>query len=192
MIGADSSILLSLYNLTGKFFVVDAIVVFFSEYVIYILVGIFFFLVFKISSWKERITTFFLGLLSVIISRGILTPLIRFLYERERPFIALDLEPLTSHAASGSFPSGHMTFIIPLVFVIWGMNKKAGLYSFVAAILMGVARVASGLHWITDIAGGLVVGVFAFFISTRVLKFKQTKHATTAPKEKPKVNPIEI
>lgn len=166
----DSVIFEFLSGLTGRFFLVDWLFILFAEVLIYVLVGIFFLFLVKIKDWKHRVNTLFLGILAVVFSRGIATPLIRFLYERPRPFAALELNSLISHEATSSFPSGHITFIIPLVITVWLLNKRAGAWLLTGAFLIGIGRVAAGVHWPTDILGGFLIGVACFFLAKMLLK----------------------
>jgi undecaprenyl-diphosphatase len=87
----------------------------------------------------------------------------QFFIVSPRPSVALNLQPLFSHSVSNSFPSGHMSFFIPLGLAIFYENKKAGLIFLFLAVLMGIGRVAGGAHWPSDILAGIVVGVISFY-----------------------------
>lgn len=162
MTGFDTAVLSFLNGITGRFLLVDWAFIFFSELFIYILVGASLLFLFRIKDWRYRANILSLGILSVILSRGIITPIIRFLFESPRPFVALGIESLVSHAPTSSFPSGHMAFIIPIVLTLWYINRRAGAWSFVGAFLIGVGRVGAGIHWPTDILGGILVGIICF------------------------------
>ena len=108
--------------------------------------------------------------LSLILSRGLITEAIRFFDYRPRPFVALNLEPLFNHVASASFPSGHAAIFFGLAFCILLLKDKNWPYYFVAAILITVARVMGGVHWPSDIVGGLLVGLLGALISFYLLK----------------------
>lgn len=170
----DSVIFEFLNGLTGRFFLLDWFFILFSEVLIYVLVGIFFLFLVKIKDWKHRINTLFLGILAVVFSRGIATPLIKFLYERPRPFVELELNSLVSHEITSSFPSGHIAFIIPIVITLWYINKPAGGWFFAGAFLIGISRVAAGVHWPTDILGGFLIGVACFYLAQMVIKRAST------------------
>jgi len=108
---------------TGRFFFVDWLFIFLSEALIYIIAIAFIALLFKIKDWKKRTNILALGILSVILSRGVITPLIRFFIESPRPFVALGIDSLVSHSPTPSFPSGHITFILPLAMALFYINK---------------------------------------------------------------------
>jgi len=60
----------------------------------------------------------------------------------------------------GAFPSGH-TATMALYAGIWAMSSSRRLYSSLAiclALLVGVSRIAVGVHWPSDVLGGLVLG----------------------------------
>jgi len=174
MTGIDTAISEFFSSFTGKYFLVDGIFIFFAEYLIYILSAVFLLYVLKIKDWRERVRILSLGALGVILSRGIFTPLIRFFFERPRPFVALDIESLISHANTGSFPSGHITFITPLILILWYINRRTGIWSLAGALLIGIARVGVGVHWMTDILGGFLVGFVAYAIAHALLKIKNS------------------
>jgi undecaprenyl-diphosphatase len=89
------------------------------------------------------------------------------LYVDHRPFVDYRLTQLISHAAGKSFPSDHTTaaFAIAFSFVLFTPYKKASLGLFLAAALIGFARIFTGLHYPIDIFGGLVVASMAAIIS---------------------------
>ena len=169
MTGFDTAVLSFLNGVTGRFLLVDWLFIFFSELFIYILVAAFLLFLFRIKDWRRRASIFSLGVLSVILSRGVATPIIRFFFEAPRPFVTLGIEPLVSHMPTSSFPSGHIAFIIPIVLTIWYINKRAGAWSFAGALLMGIGRVGAGIHWPTDIFGGILIGIICFAFAKTLL-----------------------
>mgnify|MGYP001567441470 CR=1 FL=1 len=157
-----------LYDFPHRYGVLIWLANFISNYLIYFLVLTFIlFLFFKVSS-RERLYLLSLTILSIVITRGIVTEMIRFFYYRSRPFIELNL-PVFDHAVSGSLPSGHMTFLIPMALAAWCENRKLGAWLFGLTILIGVTRVASGFHWPTDIISGIAIGAIFFYLIKRLL-----------------------
>jgi len=64
-----------------------------------------------------------------------------------------------------SFPSDHATLVFGLCTVILLRHKWLGLVSFAWMMVICAARVALGLHWPSDILGGLILGVVAVALS---------------------------
>lgn len=97
---------------------------------------------------------------AALIARFGLTELTRFFYNRPRPFEGLpDIIQLIPHPSGGSFPSGHAALSFAVAAAVAFYYPKASILFFLAALSIGVGRVAAGLHWPSDIAGGAVIGV---------------------------------
>jgi undecaprenyl-diphosphatase len=167
----DQQIFSWLYNLANKNQLLDWFLVFLAEYLIFILAIAAVVLILKEKNWRRRAYFAALVTISTILSRGIFTELIQFYYHRLRPFVAMDFEPLIYPAATSSFPSGHMAFF-SVVLAVWLINRRAGVWFFVGSILIGLGRVAVGVHWPSDILGGILVGAISLFITYYLLKLK--------------------
>lgn len=175
----DQQIFSWLYSLANKNQLLDWFLVFLAEYLIFILAIAAVILILKEKNWRRRAYFAALVTISTILSRGIFTELIQFYYHRPRPFVAMDFEPLIYHAATSSFPSGHMAFF-SVVLAVWLINRRAGVWFFVGSILIGLGRVAVGVHWPTDILGGVLVGAISFLATYYLLRLKGlTSHART-------------
>ena len=166
----DTPILNFLMGLTGKYLLVDWLFIFLAEALIYIIIIVSLIYLARIKEWKKRAEIFLLGALAVILSRGIITPILEHLINSPRPFVVTGIEPLIQHAATSSFPSGHIAFILPIAITLWYINRKAGWWAYAGVFLIGVSRVAIGVHWPTDILGGILVGIISFFVAQRLLK----------------------
>jgi undecaprenyl-diphosphatase len=165
----DTNLLQSLHSIAGKSGLIDWVVVFFASYLQYVL-GILFLLflaikTFPISKWK----IFLSGIFSIIISRGIITTIIRYFYHRPRPFVFYNFTPLIPEN-DYSFPSGHMTFFFALSMVIFMYNKKWGSWFIIASALMGIARIIAGVHWASDIIGGAIIGIVVGYFTVKLIK----------------------
>ena len=128
--------------------------------------------IFMVKSLKLRYYYLFLTTLSLIISRGIFTEGIRFFFSVDRPFVQLGFKPLINHASTSGFPSGHMAFFVPLSMVMLAIDKRSGKWFAILTLLVGISRVFLGVHWISDILGGIIVGIFGFWIAKMLLPKK--------------------
>lgn len=158
-----------IFSLHGHSFLIDDLGVLFAKYVPYLLVLGFFVLIFHESSWRRRLFLFIEGALATILSRGILTEIIRFFYHHPRPFEALNFPPLIPESGY-SFPSGHATFYFALATVIFLWNRRWGIWYLIFAALNGIARIYVGVHWPLDILGGAAIGILSGIILHSILK----------------------
>ena len=149
------------HSLAGQSAAMNWLIIFFGKYLAYILVLGAAVLLWKENSWRHRIYKFALLALAVILSRGIVAEAIQFFFFRARPFVRLDLTPVFNHGNVASFPSGHASVFFALAFAIFLFNKKVGSVFLLGAALMGMARVAAGVHWPLDILAGAVVGILS-------------------------------
>ena len=79
-----------IYGLSNRNFFLDDIGVFCAQDILYILILIFLILVFKEKGQRRKLFFFFEALIAIIISRGIITELIRLFYHHLRPSLALN------------------------------------------------------------------------------------------------------
>lgn len=160
-----------LNNLAGKWICLDGLAIFFAQYFVYFLVAgaiLFFFLIKK----QERIRYLFLAGFSIILSRLVITELIRLVWHRSRPFIAHQVNLLIEHSASASFPSGHVAFLFALATAVYFFDKKIGIIFLIISLFIGLARIFVGIHYPLDVLGGIVVGIFSAILVKIFLKSK--------------------
>lgn len=152
------------FSFAHKSVFLDDVIVFFGRYAPYLLGIVFIVFVFEQSDSRRRLFLFGEAVLAVILARGLVTEVIRHLYAHSRPFDALGITALIPESGN-SFPSGHMTFFFALALIVWFYDRSWGTWFLVASLVIGIARVASGVHWPADIVGGIVIGVVsAWFV----------------------------
>ncbi|MBI2635194.1 MAG: phosphatase PAP2 family protein [Parcubacteria group bacterium] len=153
-------------NLSGKSEIFDWFAIFFADYFGYFLAVFFLAILFLAPFYKDKLKVFLTVAISVVLSRFVITEIIRFLYCRPRPFVAFTANQLVGEA-NCSFPSGHAAFFFALAMAIYFYNKKWGVWFFVAATLISVSRIVAGVHYPTDILVGAVIGIFNAYIVFR-------------------------
>lgn len=91
------------------------------------------------------------------------------LVTRARPFAATDtIHSFIAHAADNGFPSDHATASFAIATGIFLSNRRLGAVLLAAAAVLGVCRVAAGVHYPTDILAGAAVGVVGALIAERL------------------------
>jgi undecaprenyl-diphosphatase len=120
----------------------------------------------------------FVSLFAGLIARYGVKSIIVFFYERPRPYINLplahkliDVNPVENFQ---SFPSGHAIFLFALSAVIYGFNKKLGIFFLACSAIIALSRVFVGVHWPSDILGGAILGI-GFGIAVNWLYIKYIK-----------------
>lgn len=85
---------------------------------------------------------------------------------RLRPFMADSLvyrlipAPLSMH----SFPSAHASAAFALAFAIAWTDRRTAIIPVILAVLVGFGRVATGVHYPSDVLAGVIVGFVVVFI----------------------------
>ncbi len=81
------------------------------------------------------------------------------LWPRQRPFVRLSqVEALVAHAAERSFPSRHVASGLAMAAIGGRARPRLGLAMATVAWLLGVSRVAAGLHYPSDVLAGAALG----------------------------------
>ena len=109
---------------------------------------------------KTRIAGFSV-LISLAINAFFTNMTLKDLIARPRPFHVSDaIVPLIAHPSSFSFPSGHTSGSLTAAFALYKtMPKKVGIPAVILASLIGLSRIYVGVHYPTDVLGGLLVAV---------------------------------
>jgi undecaprenyl-diphosphatase len=165
----DREIFDAAYSLAHRSGLLDGVVIFFAKYLVWLVIPLVVVRILQkknwgseVPAWKNRFQALAIGLVAVIISRGIVSNVLASLIESPRPFVVLDIQPLFNHAVANSLPSGHMALLIPTVMTLFLLNRKSGWWGIVMALLVGAARVIAGVHWPSDILWGILIGVVSF------------------------------
>ncbi len=161
MISNFNLFLFQIFNqAAGQNKALDFLIIFLAKYLIFIII---IFLAFFWLARPQYRSLIFLSFCSAVLG-VVFNFFIGQIYYHPRPFVALSYaKTLLTHSADASFPSDHTTFLLSLA-LIFVYNKKIfhlGLVLFGVGLLVGLARVISGLHWPFDIVGSAVVSLLA-------------------------------
>ncbi len=81
------------------------------------------------------------------------------LWRRERPFVQYpDIQPLIPHQPNASFPSNHAMNSMAVAIILLSRRNGWGIPFLAGSIILGASRVFSGLHYVSDVIGGMVLG----------------------------------
>jgi undecaprenyl-diphosphatase len=148
----------------------DSVGIFFADYFPYILGAI----LVLLFIWKKNRLMVISVAISVFLSRLVIAEIIKIIFHRSRPYVVLDTAKklITENTDFKSFPSGHAAIFFAIALAVYFYNKKLGIWFFVAAILIGIARIFVGVHWPSDVLGGAVIGIISGLIITRIIRTK--------------------
>lgn len=146
-----------------KYYFFNFLYVFCATYlpVFIVLAGVLF--IFREKNKKKRFYILIFLLLLILLSRGIFTEVLQFIVSKDRPFVSLGLTPLFE-VFGNSFPSGHAAFLFALAFGIWRFRRNSGIWFLVLAFINSITRVIAGVHWPSDILGGIIIAFISFLI----------------------------
>lgn len=134
---------------------------FFGEYLIYGLPLLLIILWF----WGKNQKMALRALFSVVLAWPILAYSLGHLVHRLRPFDIGGVKELIFHRPTYSFPSDHAAALLAVAASFWfSGNKKLSVAVGIAGLVISFFRVSAGLHFPTDILGGMIVGMVAAYL----------------------------
>ncbi len=118
----------------------------------------------------------------------LITTLIALFIHRARPFLAPfdPAFPITHFIPppfNTSFPSGHTAVSTAIAAAMFYVNRRVGILAFVCAALIAFSRVAVGVHYPSDLLGGIAVGLLSFALVRFMHRQLRTKDLNQAAKQ---------
>ena len=105
------------------------------------------------------------------VTAWIIANVIKLFILTPRPFLFFEnVKPLFVHGGMDSFPSGHAMLFGALAMSLYFIHKRIGLIYIVVALIVGLARVASGVHFPIDIFFGYIFGIIVALIFKRIFR----------------------
>lgn len=163
MFAWDQRISLSIEHLADRSFAWNAVAIFGARYLLLFFLGFSFF-----GFWQSGHTQIAFFLFESLTLGYILAVLLSFVIRRRRPYEVkkemLHMKPLIY---TPSFPSGHATaaFVIAGVHLASAYGGQEPWYMAALAIVIAVAvalcRVMAGVHYLTDVIGGTLLGLLS-------------------------------
>ncbi len=158
-VSSNHDLLVSVYHFTVTSSALSLIAIFFAKW-FPCLVGFFALgYIFLRTKEKKEIPKILLQIFGPPIVAVICAKLLKLGFQAPRPFVELNFFPLVLEPDYlGAFPSIHATFFAALGFAIYFKDKHFGSYFIMSALVIGFARIATGVHWPVDIIFGLLLG----------------------------------
>jgi undecaprenyl-diphosphatase len=136
-----------------------SIVIFCAEYLVLIQGILFLLLLNQRENISEALAIFCTGTMLLLLSLFI-TKLLKIIIRKKRPAKRIEFfEPFDTYA----FPSGHATALASLVLFVSVYSTAIGSIMCLVGLAVVIARVQSHVHYVSDIIGGITVGLLVTY-----------------------------
>jgi undecaprenyl-diphosphatase len=157
----DREVFFFINGLTKEYFWFKVFIYLGARFLIWFFIFIFIYLIYK----KDYRASALMAV-SLVVALAV-DYLINVFYVRPRPFTTYP--ELTKHLNLWtdflSFPSGHtITAFAMAASIFFSSYKKLGLILILTSLVIGFCRIAAGVHYPTDVIGGIVLGVIIAYL----------------------------
>lgn len=163
----NTALFFQIFNLHGQNFILDKLMIFGADYLIYIIFAFTFYLGLKGNTNDKR--AFLLIILGAPIAI-LLIKVIHIFYFEPRPFVTYNITQLIHEQADAAFPSRHATIISVIAMAFTYYKSKWTPFFLLVMVWIGLSRIFVGVHYPLDVLGGFLTGVISLFIA---LQFKK-------------------
>lgn len=161
------SLFLLIFSMGQKSPMLDSLMIFASGPLLFL--SYIFALLIAIKGGVAEKKAFLLGILSLPVTI-ILIKLIHVFYLTDRPFVLEDITPLITLDPNASFPSRHSALIFSLAFSFLLYKSKWSAVLVTLALWVAFSRIYVGVHFPTDILGGIIIGLLGILITRQIKK----------------------
>jgi len=102
-----------------------------------------------------------------------------------RPFVVGHFTPLLPHVNDNGFPSDHTLLASLLGYVTLRYSRWAGSGALAAAAVIGLARIAAGVHHLEDIIGSFVITGVATLVVLLLIKLVTSRERSDQEASRP-------
>ncbi|MBU4370108.1 phosphatase PAP2 family protein [Patescibacteria group bacterium] len=145
-----------------------------AEYLIFA-IPLIIILVYFFSKNKKKILSIILKIILALALVYALNYLIGLIFTRPRPFVnnneIYQLAKLFTKPTDFSFPSYHTATAFVFAFMVLLDWKKFGIILLITALIIGFARIFAGVHYPTDILGGIFTALVSIVLINFILKY---------------------
>ena len=108
----------------------------------------------------------------VLIAVAVVSPVMKSLIYRERPFYTHQHIEKRSEGGESSFPSGHSmeAFALAVTLSLCFRRKSVTITAVTWALLVGYSRIALGVHYPSDVLAGMLIGGFLGWLILYIFK----------------------
>jgi membrane-associated phospholipid phosphatase len=127
------------------------------------------------ASRNRRLANSGIAMVAAVTAADLGKRVVKRLMRRTRPHVLLDDGHYQTQAGGSdrkqeqSFPSGHTACSVAAARALSRTYPRGGAAAGVAALAIGMSRIAKGAHWPLDVLGGAVIGLAAEAAASRFL-----------------------
>jgi undecaprenyl-diphosphatase len=129
--------------------------------------------------WLKKRNYYLPAIWAVFIGNEAITYLTKFILQRPRP------EDIIFKEKFFSFPSGHASLVLALYGLLaylfiretnnWKSKVNIFFFTFTAIAFIGFSRLYLGAHYLSDVAGGYLLGLAWLLIGVSIIKWKEKR-----------------